>query len=292
MILSAIALLLTAPGQGATVAVDPMGWGVTHAEFAKNYGKLNLYLPDDMRAGEPVSGSVFTEGAVQASDLRIAGTLAPISEHMVQFTIPSDAREAFSVDVLDSRGAITAQFLVPLPARVGERPAHFSWPQVTTSGMPSRFRGPFDGSRTTTALEAEASPVGVLTESLRSSVVVGPAWRVGRLSWEVLEGAHLAKASVNNVSVKVSPPDTEARVGRRADARLEVAGLEGLDPSLYPLTVEVMSTTPTIEFDNRAQAIRVDIAAAEAHGGTALKKVRFKAKKRGQYTLKAFVVFR
>lgn len=274
------ALALTMAVATTTANTDP-GWGVFTAEISTSAGKISLYMPDDMAAGDMVSGSVFAEGRYAPTEVVIDGERAPIRRSMFTIKLPESTRDSATVEI-ESEGGDAVKLIVPLK-EWAPSPA-LRVPRVTMSGMPMKIEGPFDGDRRNTMAELDGRSAGILAESPRSCALLAPTGWTGPYKVEMLEDRAHIEGQLHNVAVHLNMPE-QVTVGRMATVEVEVQGLDGLSAEALPFTVVVASTHNVVEFDRKTTDRAVVDSGSEIVDGTFRKKIHFRSKKKGSVGL-------
>ncbi len=183
-------------------------WGLHTTTFTTAEGKIKVNFPDDMAAGDTISGTVIAEPAgttleerernsyelngyvveVEAEDKTVKEASVK-TKFLTGVAIPAGLAGGVTTLVLkDTQGKIVAKTQIP----VQPEPPAIETPSVTTSddfqlpsvgqaGRPIEVSGPFDGNIDTTAVKIGGSDVEVLAESPRKVVVQSPRDVVGPL---------------------------------------------------------------------------------------------------------------
>lgn len=279
------ALVLGITGTIASpAAFDWTPWGLSLAQVKSDRGSVTIYLPSDARAGDTISGSVFSEGDFRPATIEINGVTSEVYRRMFTADIPTDANE-LKVRVMDDDRYTVATIIMPLERATMLEPSGFTLPRVGVTRMPMKISGKFDGRRDTTLLEIDGNPVGVLAESPRSCVTITPEGRLGNNSIALLEDRESAEADLQCVKLTVTPPD-RITIGRRAEAVVTIEGLSRVEDHW----VEVSSDPKLVRFEKDAEVAKIQIRAADIKNGVWTGKVPFKAKKKGEIYLNARLI--
>ena len=188
--------------------------GLRTMTFDTPEGKIKIYLPDDMAAGDTISGTVIAEPSgtdaeerrentdelngyvveLEVEDKKIGET--KISEGKLKaVSIPKDlGRGTTKIIISDSKGekVITADIPIqdsPDPLQYIAPPSSqdFKLPYIGQSGEPVEIQGPFDGAFDTTVVKIGGREAEVLAESPRKVIVQTPSDIAGSTKIEVLE---------------------------------------------------------------------------------------------------------
>jgi len=230
--------------------------------FSVPEGDVVVMLPDDLAAGDTISGAVVAAPAGKGRKRRkMADRLegyvvaaeemkAPVGKGALKWTVPAAlAGGTATLILLDEKGNAAARTEVPVaaappPAAVAEPlPEDFALPEIGQAGRPISIGGPFDGEFGTTAVKMGGETIPLLAESPRKVVVRTPRDVVGGTELEVREGDVVAKGTIYNVGVSLSAPRTKLHQGEETTLQLTVEGLAGYG---RPLDVYVRNETPEV----------------------------------------------
>lgn len=221
-------------------------------------GKVEVYLPSDMVAGDTISGTVVAEphgaGEVfKANEAVLNGIVVEVGDNAPTrrkgaastWAIPSTAGRFLTVSLRSGAGNALASAECPLlPADVANNPGTYSCDPIANAGAPLQIRGPFDGDSSTTQARIGDLPLVVLAESPRSVVMGGAPNNTGKNQIVVSEGQRAATLPCNLVRMTLSADKTSLRVGEKATVTCTINGLEGLDASEYPVPYEIVNESP------------------------------------------------
>lgn len=245
-------------------------WGLHTTTFTTPEGKIKVNFPDDMAAGDTISGTVIAEpvGATLEEKERNSDELngyvvevkaedKTVKEASVKtklltgVAIPAGLAGGVTTLILkDNKGKIVAKTQIhvqPKPPAI-ETPSiptsdDFQLPRVGQAGRPIEVSGPFDGDIDTTAVKIGGSDVEVLAESPRKVVVQSPRDVVGPTEIEVKEANVVAKGEMNNFKVSLSADRTTLHKGEVATLGVRVSGIEGLQ---NPVPLILTNETPEV----------------------------------------------
>ena len=167
--------------------------GLTIAVFNTPGGNIKVYLPDDIRLRDVISGRVVAEPEGR-NEKQIARNLAELTRYAIRlygekFTIDNAAKTfrftvqagqpiQGSIDLMNATGTNPVQQLtIPSKPLSEQKPAPTQWiiPGHVITGSPMTIPGPFDGNATNTQCTIGKQPATVLAESPRSCIVAFPA---------------------------------------------------------------------------------------------------------------------
>ncbi len=261
---------------GAAPAVRETRGGAVRYSFAATPGEVHVYLPDDMRAGDTISGTVYIEpnGAdettrrANADTLRgytvdVAGVDAPVADGRFRLALTS-ALATISVIVRDGSGRSAGVERVPIldwsrPTGLNAITA----PPVGQAGRPMSAPGPFDGDLGNTQAEIAGQPCEILAESPRQVVLMSPDAPTGPVQLMVRDGVHAFEGVYNNIRVALSAGRLTLARGERTIVTLRLDGLQGLR---QPVDLALWaSSTVSLQGGNR-QTLAINPRAANAGG--------------------------
>lgn len=248
------------------------GGGLSVVTFSLSAGRLLVRLPDDMMAGDTISGTVVAEPKGSSQEERsknqdtlngyvieVGGTKVKGPEFHWTVppappTLPPLRYKLQVVEVLPGNASprtIAGAEITPAPkitepkqpsgAVVTPDPKttpDFIIPALGQTGRPIVITGPFDGdSSNTTAGIITGKPLEVLAESPRESVFSNPAETTGPTQVTVKDGDKQTTGMLRNLRIDLTAPKTNLRRGESTELRIEVQGLEGIKDAV-PLTIE------------------------------------------------------
>ena len=244
--------------------------GLYTVKFDTPGGQLIVSLPDDMRAGDTVSGTVATapKGSSEEESNRnrnvLNGYLVQIGDQKFPVnglnvgpivvpkapSLPIQASSFFDVFVVVDlpTGTLLGPARIPLLPPGAETRADpkttpsFIIPPLGQNGRPVVIPGPFDGNSSNTALNSSntdqaSGKFRLLAESPRKAIFESPANVAGPISITVNERGAQTSGNYRNVSVNLSAPKTNLLKGEKTELRVEVTGLQGLKTPV-PLTLK------------------------------------------------------
>ena len=228
-------------------------------------GVVRVHLPDDLAAGDRVSGSVRVEPVGQTESERTAntavlrGTVIDVGGQRIRagdphFTlqVPTAAWENIPVVFDVQRRRTTSRVPIRHPGAVAMATgpsSGFGWPRIVTAGSPTRITGSFDGDAANTQLSIGNQPLEVIAESPRQTVCQAPSeLPTGENQLTVSDGPRLEQGAVRVVQVQLSAPKLDLLPGESTLLTVVVNGLEGLK---HPVPFQLVTTgTVTTEGGN------------------------------------------
>ncbi len=203
-----------ASAEGKIPVTTKTDGGLHTVTFDTPEGTIKIHLPDDMAAGDTISGTVVAEpsGSTDADRLKNSDELngyvvdievqkKEIGETSVkegqlkEISIPRDlSRETTKIIISDPKGEKVTTTNIPIqdsphPLQYTKPPSSkdFKLPYIGLSGEPLQVMGPFDGTFDTTVVKIGGREAEVLAESPRKVIVRTPSDIAGSTKIEVLE---------------------------------------------------------------------------------------------------------
>jgi len=246
--------------------------GLHKITFDTLHGRVIVNLPDDVRAGDTISGTVLVEpkgtsdAEVQKNSDSLSGT---VLEWMME---PGDKTSArgkvlgrvnistfgayhFKLEIPGgdrSRKPIDGQLKTILTTGSGSQyffKDQFVWggyaystlglhlPTMGQQGGPVEIQGPFDGSFANTKVRLGEEEVRLLAESPRKLVFESPRNSTGPTAIQLDEAGVQTQSTYRNLEVRLSAPKTNLLKGEKTELKVEVSGLQGIKEPV-PLRLE------------------------------------------------------
>ncbi len=255
---------------------------------------ITVSLPDGIRAGDSLSGTVFAEPKVRepgknetrdpdAPQLELIRTNPNgLTEYFriptIKYYVPgrfADGGGASGTvktyDVGTALGTFTCTLtivspngkeilLIPLqtnsePATKTGTSADLKLPTLGQAGRNQSITGTFDGNAGSTNVSIAGKPVEVIAESPRKCVFRAPADAVGPSEITVNENGRETKGTYRNVGVKLTAPKTNLMKGEKTTLTVQVTGLAGIINDV-PLQLEKTGTVAMQDGDMQHMQIR------------------------------------
>jgi hypothetical protein len=223
-------------------------------------GTLRIYLPDDMAAGDTISGTVVAEPAGRTEAERNANTSVlngyvvdvgtknvSAAQHAFTFVVPVTAG-AIGLVLHESKGKAVARQSLPVrsaqpPFGRTALPRDFHFPQVVAAGQPFPIAGPFSGDVAKSTLAVGGQPLNIIAESPRTMVAAAPANVSGPTSFQLNEGGVAVTAPCRVLALTLTAPKTNLTKGEHATLHVLVSGLDGLR---QPIPLQLVNSTPGV----------------------------------------------
>lgn len=242
--------------------------GLTTAIFPTQNGTVKIYLPDDIRPGDIISGSVIIEPAgknakqVEKSIAEIRKYQLKIDEqiyHFEKWNIVPDKPIEFDwlvhldrtancpIELLNVGGLkpmqLTYQFMQPKADRANKNPGCII-PSHALQGNPFRISGSFDGDISNTSCTLNNQPLQILAESPRQCIITYPQDATGIRNLSVKENdEEKCSRPVSGVDMEISTGDLNLKKGQNTFIDVKITGLQNL-PDKAVLTIT--NITPSV----------------------------------------------
>ena len=283
--------------RGHAVAAEVVA-GLNTTLFSTPRGKIRVNLPDDMAAGDTLSGTVFTEpeGKDQNEQARNQGELSGYVVEMEKQQTSSTGR----IFKLAIPTAISTTYLI-LRDKKGEEIARreisvtrqpppveeFDLPAIGQQGRPLEVRGPCDGDFSTTNLKVGGEDLEMLAESPRKIVARNTSKQVGLSELEVNERDQTARGEFRTLGIKLSAQKLDLLKREQTTLTITVSGLEGIKEAV-PL--ELVNKSPSVIQMGGGEVQRINISPKQVQGGTYTTERQLTGVQRGAFTIVGTVI--
>ena len=266
VILSTIVFLAwsIAVGQrNQTAARTESAWGLQSTTFETSAGRIRVDFPDDMAAGDTISGRVYVEPKGESSEqqrrnqdelngyvFRLGKDKIPARGGILKWLVPTGLGGGTAAFLLtDSRGKDLGNTKLPILKAVAapgnQALSADNLPVLGQSGRPGQIVAPgvFDGNSETAGVTVGGREAQILAESPRKLVFQNPLDVVGSTKIECQKGAARAEGSYRNAAIRVDSRETNLPKGGQTELTVTVKGMQGLS-NFLPLTLR--DETPRI----------------------------------------------
>ncbi len=235
--------------------------GLTTASFPTQYGNVKIYLPDDIRQGETISGTVVAEpkgnkarqteknlAGLSKFSVSINGNKFIVSSKPAVFkcTLPPNITSPVPIDMVDP-GGNRAQLIVPLKTmNTPEISEGCGIPSHALVGEPARISGNFDGDASNTKCSLNNQPTQILAESPRQCIIIVQSDRGPIRTFDVQvneKGQQKCSRQMSGVDMHVTTGGLKLRKGQSTFIDVKLTGLQNL-PDKAVLTI--VNTTPNV----------------------------------------------
>ena len=267
--------------------------GLTTTVFNLPQGIIKVYLPDDIRPGDIISGSFVLEpsGGTEKQRQRslddllktklkigepvtVSETIQPLSQRyqvgsvaspLERITISSQC----NISLIDgSNKMITSAIeLRPVQPETISPSSGCIWPSHALTGSPVPVKGSFDGDLGTTRCTIGTQPATILAESPRACVVSFPETAKGSQTTQIREnGQEPCTRQIAGVDLQVTTGRLNLRKGENTFIDVKVTGLQNL-PDKAILTITNMTPNVVTMTNGNLQVIPI-WPPADSAGGT------------------------
>ena len=241
--------------------------GLTTAIFNLQAGAIKVYLPDDIRPGDIISGRIIAE-PIGKNAKQITNNLAELKKYSIsfnnekfaiatpnnpiQFAIQTDRYVSGRMELISDIKTIEGE-VVDVRIQRGEKKTPLPECGIPTHALtnePLNIPGKFDGDATNTNCSLDNKPLEILAESPRQCIVSFPADAKGTQNLSVQEkGGQACKKNVSAVNMDVSAGRLNLRKGERTYIDVKITGLQNLPDTailtLNNITIPIVSMMPS-----------------------------------------------
>jgi len=228
--------------------------GLTTAVFTTTNGTIKVYLPDDIRPGDQISGSVAVKpagatakqisknlNALNKYSLQANGTQFQVgsAEQTFQFTLPASKPVNGVMELLTNSGQKAGAFKITSLPEKDQQPVSASCviPTHALTGSLLRVYGPFDGNSSNTNWTVDNAPMTVIAESPRELILFFPADAGGpRMIRGQENGNPVCSKQVYGVQLFVSAGKLDLSKGEKTFIDVRITGIQQL-PDTAVLTI-------------------------------------------------------
>jgi len=240
---------------------DPPAGGMRIFRMQLPGGQFRVYLPDDIRVGDQISGSMSYEPNA-ASTAETEQFLARLSQVRVEarfvetgprsaatsvngdrfssgfrFDVPAGAAGPLTLDLSAGPGTNLGEVKLPITTEpipgIADTPvAGHLFAGLAQADGPLEIRGPFDGDSANTLAELDKTRAHVLIESPRLLVVRSPAQILGVADVLVRDGSRQITGTTRNIGVALSAAKLNLMKGETTVMTVRVTGLAGIKTSV------------------------------------------------------------
>jgi hypothetical protein len=237
-----------APGTAAPVmdsASLRTDGGMTTVTFAVAAGRIKVFLPDDIRSGDTISGMVVSEpaGGDEAEKAKNTGVLKSLTVYIDQKAVTAESGPKFIWIPKSPNPAAPSRYIIRIseilpsqnapavyarlyPVGTPSPPAYII-PSLGQNGRPIVIAGPFDGNADNTKCTVGGTSCWIVAESPRKVVIQIPAEPVGPTTLSIGEDK-TTSAPFRNIGVNLSAPKTSLMKGEKTTVGVQVTGLTGI----------------------------------------------------------------
>ena len=248
--------------------------GLHITTFTTPQGVIKVNLPDDMAAGDTISGTVTAEATGQ-NEAERAQNLAELKRHVLViegqqtlvgaesfgWSIPRPLNSNSKNISLLQRGQRVANTTIPISATQPPGPPQFTLPTGGQQGRLLQIKGPHNGIFSPQDhVKVGDTTLLPLAESPRSLIVRNVSKSVGPTNIESRENGVGMQCPFRNIGINLSAPKLDLIRGETTTLRVVVIGLGGVagDQSL-----DLENTTPSVIRMSGGDRQHINISASE-----------------------------
>lgn len=234
---------------GGTSVKQAVENGLHQVDFKTPYGNIVMNLPEDMAAGETVSGAVnFLPSGKKTEKkeknlarlhdytLQIAGQDAGVETGWATWVAPE--KDLLSITLKNPKGGTAAQAQIPIfDESTLQKTEKFQCPPYALAGGVVQVYGKFDGDFVNTLLWIGNSKLPLSAESPRRMLFKSPIEPLGIISFKYMEGDASGDCRYHNIKLESSVGKAVLKKGKTTELYVAVTGLEGLREKI-PMTIE------------------------------------------------------
>ncbi|MBL0273480.1 MAG: hypothetical protein IPQ06_10510 [Chitinophagaceae bacterium] len=258
--------------------------GLTTAVFNLPQGNIKVYLPDDIRPGEQISGTVIAEpNGTNARQIEknqaelvkyrvsIDGSKYSVDDRQGwSWIVKKDIQETIPLELLNFSGVKVAELKYGLIRPViGTDPVEYGCviPSHALTAAPLRITGSFDGDMTNTKCSLNGKPIEILAESPRQCLLQYPKNANGLQTMQVNDnGEEKCTRQISGVDMQVTTGDLNLRKGQNTYIDVKLTGLQNL-PDKAVLTITNITPNVVTMTNGNLQVIPV-WPPSDSAGGT------------------------
>lgn len=276
--------------------------GLTTATFNTSAGIVKIYLPDDLRPGDMISGSIIAE-AVGKNAKQMGNNLSSLSKYSVsiggntfpvtkqgsfKWTVPVSKQQSAAIRLINAAGVTTGQ--LPVQFNMSQQATVASSgcviPSHVMTGSPVNIPGSFDGDASNTKCTVGGTAVTVLAESPRQSIVQYPSEATGSQTLSIGEGKGNSSPScqqrISGVHLDVSAGKLNLVRGEKTYIDVKITGLDNLRDTAKLTLINMSPTTVTMM---PANMIVIPLPPAGVSSGTFTRRFDIQSLRTGDFTV-------
>lgn len=236
--------------------------GLTIVSFSTPNGSVKIYLPDGIRSGDVISGTVIAEPSGKNNRqvkknlsklsgylLLIEGKRFPINENAstIKWLVNSGSQENIPIEIIEENGGKIASLSCPVnntSKTENEKYSSCVIPSHALVGQPLQIKGQFDGDMSNTSCAISNKPAVILAESPRNCIISFSDNAQGLQTIQVNENEKpMCNQPISGVNMEVTAGNLNLRKGQNTFINVKLSGLENLpDKALLTIT----NITPNI----------------------------------------------
>jgi hypothetical protein len=224
-------------------------FGLHRAAFRVPGGTIRVNFPDDLSAGDTISGTVYTEPTANSGGLSgyvvdLQGGMASTSAGRFVWKVPGTIADGVSTLVLrDRKNRVIAQCLLPVnrPVAPADK-TEFLLPHGAEAGSLVSAGVPSSGDLGT-SVSVGGTDAPVIAESPRKVIFQTPQELIGPSLLKIAKGSQSTSGDFYSLRLVLSASQTALKSGETATLSITVIGLQGLNE---PATLTILDHSPQI----------------------------------------------
>lgn len=264
---------------GEVKATAETEFGLHTTTFDTLQGSVTVNVPDDLAAGDTISGTVIAEpvGQTPAEQTKnmdqLNGYVVELEQQktspknqLAKWVIPTTVAATLILILRNRDGKEVRRVPIPVNPKPNEPGRGYQTPSIGQTGRPVEVKGKFDGDAVTTGVLIANKPVRVLAESPRKVVAQVPGDVIGKADIQVKKrDAVLAKCSFRSVGVRLSAGQLNLIRGQTTTLSLTVLGMDGMDA---PVSLKLTNSSPWVIRMEGGQMQRLVVSPSQVRGGS------------------------
>jgi CHAT domain-containing protein/tetratricopeptide (TPR) repeat protein len=248
--------------------------GLYVTTFTTPQGAITVNLPDDMAAGDTISGTVTAnpsgqndaERAQNLAELKrhvlvVEGQQAPVGEGTFSWRIPRPLNANSKNLALFQRGQNAAATTIPISATPLPSLSGFTVPTGGQQGRSIQIKGPGNGSFSPQDyVKVDGTMLPPLAESPRSLIVRNASDSLGPTTIEIHENGVTMQCPFRSLGINLSAPKLNLIRGETTTLHLVVLGLGGVAGNQ---SLDLENNSPSVINMSGGDRQHINIRAAE-----------------------------
>jgi hypothetical protein len=278
--------------------------GLTTAIFPTQYGSIKVYLPDDIRPGETISGTITAEPTgknpkqVQKNlselikyTVSVDGTKINVPEKQEAFKwlVPADRKLTVPLELMHMSGQKVFEFKYEVKKNIITPTLNAQGcyiPSHASVGEPCRITGSFDGDASNTKCSVNNTSAQVLAESPRQCIVRFPETEPGVKQLSITDSKNNSPSGclvkISAVKMDISAGRLNLLKGEKTQITVQIAGLQGLSDTAY---LSLTNKTTDVVKMFPSNFVLIPLTSATSPSGTWVQTFDVQSLKSGSFTV-------
>ncbi len=269
--------------------------GLVQEEVSVKEGTIKIFLPEDIRPGDVISGTVYSQpngenekekrknlSQLVKYQLRIGEGVFPISGSPQHFSFKQPATGSNPLTITDRKSKQYADIPIRPSKAIPSNPIEPTPPTHALTGHPFQVSGAFDGELTNTSSTLDGQPLDILAESPRGSFSRMPNVPSGPHTLVIGENGKTTTGTISAVNMETSAGKLNLIKGEKTYIGVAVTGLQDLPDTA---TLSLINTSPGVVTLSPSNQIEMKLAPAEVSTGTVTKRFEVQSLKSGAFSV-------